>query len=134
MTLGVSTISAVGFWYGPWVAVIGGLVVTVAITIALSWFGRTEVAVDHSGIRVGPSVLEWPWVGSVEVLDAPGTKARLGVDANVRAFITQRPWLAEAVVITVDDAADPHPYWLITTRSPARLAAAIASARAKAQS
>ncbi len=130
---GATTIIAVGFWYGPWVAFGGGLVVTALLTVALAWFGRTVVAVDASGVRVGPSLLEWPWVGPVEVLDATATRARLGVDADARAFTAQRPWLAESVVVTVDDAADPHPYWLISSRRPAQLAAAIETARAQAR-
>ncbi len=126
---GVTTIMAVSFWYGPWVAFGGGLFVTAAITVGLAWLGRTEVAVEARGVRVGPSLLEWPWAGPVEVLDAAATRDRLGVDADARAFVTQRPWLAECVVVTVEDAADPHPYWLISSRRPAQLAAAIESAR-----
>lgn len=126
---GASTIVAVGFWYGPWVAFGGALVVAAGVTILLAWFSRTEVAVDASGLRVGPALLEWPWLGSVEVLDAAATRERLGVGADARAFVTQRPWLNESVLVTVDDAADPHPYWLITSRRPAQLAAAISTAR-----
>lgn len=134
IAFGVSSIVAIGFWYGPWVAFAGGLVVTAALTMGLAWIGRTEVAVDASGVRVGPSLLEWPWVGAVETLDAQATRARLGVDADARAFTTQRPWLAESVVVTVEDAADPHPYWLISSRRPGRLAAAIEASREQAGS
>ena len=130
-TIGASSIIAVGFWYGPWVAFGGGLVVTAVITVALAWFGRTEVAVGDDGVRVGPALLEWPWVSSVEVLDAAATRERLGVGADARAFVTQRPWLSESVVVTVDDPADPHPYWLISSRRPARLAAAVESTRSR---
>lgn len=133
VAIGASSIVAVGFWYGPWVAFGGGLVVTAAITVGLAWIGRTEVAVDAAGVRVGPSLLEWPWVGAVEVLDAETTRARLGVDADARAFTSQRPWLPESVVVTVEDAADPHPYWLISSRRPARLAAAIEASREQAR-
>lgn len=129
VVFGASTIIAVGFWYGPWVAFGGGLVVTAAITVLLAWFGRTEVAVGGEGVRVGTALLEWPWVGGVEVLDAEATRERLGVGADARAFVTQRPWLSECVVVGVDDAADPHPYWLISSRRPAQLAAAIEAAR-----
>lgn len=131
---GASTIIAVGFWYGPWVAFGGGLVVAAVITVALAWFGRTELAVDADGLRVGPSLLEWPWLGEVEVLDAAATRECLGVGADARAFVTQRPWLSESVQVTVDDAADPHPYWLVSSRRPAQLAAAIETARAQAAS
>lgn len=131
IVFGVSTVVAVGFWYGPWVAVGGALVVTAMVTVALSWAGRTDVAVEAHGLRVGPSVLEWPYVGEVEVLDADATRARLGVDADARAFVIQRAWLDESVVVAVNDPADPHPYWLIGSRRPAQLAAAIRRRRAE---
>lgn len=134
ITFGVSTIVAVGFWYGPWVAAGGALVVTAAITVGLAWIGRIDVAVDATGVRVGPSVLEWPYVGPVEVLDAEATRERLGVGADARAFTAERAWLTESVVVTVADPADPHPYWLIGTRRPARLAAAIERRRAEVRS
>ena len=58
----------------------------------------------------------------------------VAVGADARAFVTQRPWLSESVQVTVDDAADPHPYWLVSSRRPAQLAAAIETARAQAAS
>ena len=128
-----STISAVGFWYGPWVAAVGALVVTAVVTIGFAWAGRTDVSVDPTGLRVGPSVLEWPYVGRVEVLDAAATRERLGVQADARAFVTQRPWLNESVVVTLDDPADPHPYGLVGSRRPAQRAAAIERRRAGVQ-
>lgn len=125
IVFGVSTIFAVGIWYGPWVAAAGALVVTAAITVALAWAGRIDVAVDDRGLRVGPSLLEWPYVGSVEALDAEATRQRLGVKADARAFTVEKAWLSESVLVTVADPADPHPYWVIGTRRPAQLAAAI---------
>ncbi|MDO5534278.1 MAG: DUF3093 domain-containing protein [Propionibacteriaceae bacterium] len=124
-----STVWAVGFWYGPAAAVGGALVVIAAITIGVAWVSRTDVAVDANGLRVGPSVIEWPWVGEVEVLDAEATRERLGVGADARAHLALRPWLTESVLVQVNDDADPHPYWLIGSRTPHQLAAAIASAR-----
>ncbi|HEY5784856.1 MAG TPA: DUF3093 family protein [Microlunatus sp.] len=36
-----------------------------------------------------------------------------------------RPYAKEAVELTLDDPADPVPYWLVSTRRPTRLAEAI---------
>jgi hypothetical protein len=131
IVFGVSSVVAVGFWYGPWVAAAGALVVTAATTVLLAWAGRTDVAVTEKGLRVGPSVLEWPYVGRVEALDAEATRELLGVKADARAFTVEKAWLTESVVVTVDDAADPHPYWVIGSRRPAQLADAIERRRAE---
>ena len=127
--VGVSTAVAIGFYLGPWVAVAAGVVTVAAVTAVVGWWGSTEIVVDADGVRVGPSLLEWPYVGAVEVLDRTRTRERLGVNADAAAHVVQRPYLSESVLIQVRDAADPHPYWLVSSRSPAGCAAAIADAR-----
>lgn len=132
VAFGSTSALAMGLWFGAEGAIAGGLGVTALVTIAVAWIGRTEIVVDASGLRVGDSLLEWPWAGQAEVLDSERTRALLGVDANAAAFVVQRPWLPEAVTVTVEDAADPHPYWLVSSRRPVQLTAAIERARAKA--
>lgn len=132
LLFGVTTVVAMGVYLGGWFAVGGGLATTLLITLAVAWMGRTEIAVDEQGLRVGESLLEWEWTGDVEVLDEQRTRALLGVDADVRAFVVQRTWINEAIRIDVQDPADPHPYWLVSSRRPVHLAEAIRRARAGA--
>jgi len=127
--VGVSTAVAIGFYLGPWVAVGAGVVTVAAVTAVVGWWGSTEIVVDAPGGRVGPRLREWPYVGAGEVLDRTRTRERLGGHADAAAPVVQRPYLGESVIIHVHDAADPHPYWLVSSRSPAGCAAAIADAR-----
>ena len=64
-------------------------------------------------------------VGDVVPLDAGGTRRLAGRDADARAYLLLRPYLQRAVRIGIDDPADPTPYWLVSTRRPDRLAAAL---------
>ena len=63
--------------------------------------------------------------------DQPGLPTRAfafllpGQDADARAFLVLRPYLKRAVKVAIEDPGDPAPYWLIATRDPERLAAAI---------
>ncbi|MFT3874977.1 MAG: DUF3093 domain-containing protein [Propioniciclava sp.] len=134
VAFGSTSALAMGLWFGIEAAIAGGLGLTALITIAIAWMGRTEIVVDGDGLRVGVNLLEWPWAGEVEALDTARARALLGVEANAAAFEVQRPWLGEAVRIEVADAADPHPYWFVSTRRPAQLAAAIERARTKEDS
>jgi len=127
--VGVSTVTAVGFYLGPWIAAALGVVTAAGIVIALGWYGSLSVRVDAAGLRVGPALLEWEYLGEPHPLDAAATRRRLGADADVRAFVAARPYLREAVEVPVRDAADPHPYWLVCTRQPGRLAAALRAGR-----
>ncbi len=126
---GITTVTAVGFYLGPWWAVGSGIVTAIGLAIALLLMGRPVAVVGPDGVRVGESLLEWPYVGAVEMHDAAATRRRLGVDADARAWVVQRPYIPGSIEIAVDDAADPHPYWLVSTRFPAQFAAAIERGR-----
>jgi hypothetical protein len=60
-------------------------------------------------------------------LTAADKRDLLGPYADPEAFVVQRPWISGAVQVRVADDADPTPYWLISTRNPERLAAALSS-------
>ncbi len=49
----------------------------------------------------------------------------MGSEADARAYLLVRPYLKRAVRVTVVDPADPTPYWLVGTRHPEALAAAL---------
>ena len=49
----------------------------------------------------------------------------MGADADARAFLVLRPYLKRAVRVPMQDPADPTPYWLVGSRHPDALAAAI---------
>lgn len=109
--------------------VIGALVVAVAVEIALMVSFSAKVTVSDDGVRAGRAVLEWPYVGSVTRLTRDEVRLRFGRDADPRAYVLYRSYADEAVEITVEDQADPHPYWLISTSDAGALAGAIEKAR-----
>ena len=125
----LSFVTAVGFYLGRWFALGSALVTAVGITAVLLHIGRPAIEVDGRGVAVGGSLLEWQYLGDVVARDEPGTRNRLGPDADARAFVVERPYIAGSVEIAVRDAADPHPYWLVSTRQPQQLVAAIARGR-----
>ena len=102
--------------------------VTFATWLVLG-YGWVRISVDDHEIRAGPARLEWPWVGTVTALDEEETKAALSVAADPRAYLVTRPYIATAVRIEVNDPADPHPYWLVSSRNPDDFVAAAQNAR-----
>lgn len=123
----ISVLVAAGFALG----LVWGLALT-AISAALVAavlvpYGHARIEVDDRGLRAGDAFIEWPWVGAVAHLDQTATQQRLRGRADARAYLFQRPYLTEAVEVTLADPADPHPYWLITSRHAEQLAAAIAA-------
>lgn len=113
---------------GPAVWALTAVFVLVAGALLLG-YGRVRIAVGTDGVRVGRALLDWGACGPVEALDDGATKRLRGVEADARAYLVLRPYLSRAVRLQVDDPADPTPYWLISTRHPERLVAAVEAAR-----
>jgi hypothetical protein len=120
-----------GFDWEPALAVYGAIVVPLAAFL-ISW-GWLRIEVSRGLLRVGKSVLPLAQAGQVTVLDTDQTRALRGPRADPAAFLLARPYLPEAVYVTVEDPAGVTPYWLIGTRRPGELAAAIEAARPAAR-
>jgi hypothetical protein len=129
MFFGLTFVTAVGFYAGPLVAVVAGVLTAAGVAAALLWYGNVLVRVDATGLHAGGAVLEWPYAGEVRVLDRAATRARLGAGADHAAWLLVRGFVPCSVEVAVADPADPHPYWLVSTRDADRLAQAIADCR-----
>jgi Protein of unknown function (DUF3093) len=117
----------------PWpIIIVGGLLAgCVALLISL---GRGSVQVSTAAVRAGGAVLPLAAVREVVALDEPQTIALRGPRADPAARLYSRPYLRESVYLAVDPAAIGVgvPYWLIGTRHPAELAAAVERCRVQA--
>ncbi|MBK9696922.1 MAG: DUF3093 domain-containing protein [Propionibacteriaceae bacterium] len=127
----VSFVTAVGFYFGPWVSVVAGVLTGVGVIATLLWHGSILVRVDEQGVKADGAVLEWAWLGTATALDAAATRRRLGPGADHRAHLIIRGYITTAVELTVNDPDDAHPYWLVSTRRPRELVQAIEEARAR---
>jgi hypothetical protein len=106
-------------------------VVLLPLTAAGLWaLGRIHVAVRAGELHVDDAHLPVHFICEVTSLDATARRLVLGPHAEPHAFVVQRPWVRGAVQIHLDDPADPTPYWVISSRHPEGLAAAIQAARA----
>lgn len=128
------------FWIAMIVAVSGVVAWLVAAGIGavgfalLTRMGWARVEVTAGELRAGRARIPLSLVGGAEPLDAENTRRVLGVDADVRAYLLTRPYLKRSVRVALTDPADPTPYWLISTRRPDHLAAAITAAKAGSRS
>jgi Protein of unknown function (DUF3093) len=113
------------------VAGIVTLVVAVLITGGLIAYGRAQVTVSTEGFRAGTALLPLWAVGQVTPLDAAETHTLAGPQADPRAFLELRGYIRSAVRVQVADESDPTPYWLVSTRYPARCAQALDAAKAR---
>jgi len=105
-----------------WSATAVLLVVMVGLFLA---YGSPRVDVEDGWLRVGRARIAGEFLGGAEPLDAAETRRVAGPGADARAYLLVRPYLKRAVRVTVVDPADPTPYWLVGTRHPEALAAAL---------
>jgi hypothetical protein len=94
----------------------------------LAW-GALTIEVADGELRVGSRCLPLGQVGQVTALDRAQTRALRGPRANPEAYLLVRPYLPEAVYIEVVGQPADRPYWLIASRRPDELAAAVSGAR-----
>lgn len=88
----------------------------------------TVVRVDDRVVRAGRARLPHAAIASVVVLDGDGMRQSRR-HGDPRDYLVLRAWTSRrGVAIDLADPRDPHPRWVITSRHPDRLAAAIAQA------
>ena len=138
-----------------WPIAVAIYVVLLGLVATLLWsWSRPTVLVSAGELRAGQACLPLAAVGEVTALDETQTRSLRGPRGDPAAFLLLRPYLRRAVYIEVArpgaetrahrrlrglrprvETARPAvaaPYWLIGTRHPAELVAAINGARAAA--
>lgn len=121
--LAVAYGSALGLPAGAAVGTIG-----VGLAAWLLWITSPVVAVDAAGLHAAGAVLPAWALGPATVLDGAGVAQRRGPGCDARTYLVLRPWsAARAVLVAVRDPQDPHPAWLVSSRRPESLAAAVAA-------
>ena len=123
--LGAEAYFLVGGFVPP--LVIGVLAVIVA-TFLVHW-SAAVVEVTGTGLRADGAVLPLSEVSEAVALDDRQSAALRGPRADPAAHILLRPYLKRAVYVGLTDPAGSVPYWLVATRHPDELAAAIERAR-----
>ena len=98
----------------------------------LSW-GRVRIEVSRGELRAGSATLPLALAGQVAALDEAQTRALRGPRADPSAFMLLRPYLSRAVYIEISGEHQERPYWLLGSKRPTELAAAIERSRPQAR-
>ena len=85
--------------------------------------GRAQLEVRDGTLMAGGKVLPLATVNKVIPLDERQSARLRGPKADPAAHLYSRPYLKQSVYLAVEDPRVP--YWLIGTRHPAELAAAV---------
>lgn len=109
-------------------------VVAVVIPVLFGWLflavGRERVDVESDGqgggvLYAGSAQLPFDAIARSAVVPATAKQAAMGRQLDPEAYVVHRGYIPTMVIVVLDDPADPTPYWLISTRDPEGLAAAL---------
>jgi hypothetical protein len=116
----------------PATVALAATAVLVGLTVlVLVGYGSAEVSLHDGVFRAGRASIPATLLADPEPLDRARTRAVAGVEADARAYLLIRPYVPQSVRVRVTDAADPTPYWLVSTRHPTTLAEELATAIAE---
>lgn len=115
-----------GYFYevlsSPWPPVVmAGLGAACAVLLLL--LGRARIEVTGQALTAGGRELQLGTVTQVTTLDERQTALLRGRHADPAAYLYSRPYLKQSVYLGTTDQRVP--YWLIGSRHPAELAAAV---------
>ena len=130
----IALAGALGIAYGHFLGATIGWITTAiseAVLGGILWFRAAPIVrIDDQVFRAGPARLPLRFVGEIQVLTEAATRSLRGPTTDPDAYLCLRLAVARrAVAVVVADPQDPHPYWLVTSRHPERLAAALTQAR-----
>ena len=119
--LGAGELAAGFSWQVGAIALAAALAPTLSVLVILS---RLTVRVDGVGIHAGGRTMTYDEMESVEALDGKRTKAQAGPQADPAAVLVFRGYIRESVLVRPLDPR-PVPYWLVSTRAPQQVVAAV---------
>lgn len=111
-------------------------VLSVLPTWALLWLSRTRVTVTSGpegvSLRAGTATLPAEFISRLAEIPASAKSAAMGRQLDPAAYLQHRAWVGTMVLVVLDDPDDPTPYWLVSTRRPKALIAALDGAQPRA--
>ena len=107
------------------IAITATVIVAVPCLYVVWRYGSLLISVDADGLRVGRASIDHAHIGAVEPLHRAEYRLKLGTGADARGYLVTRPYIDRGVLVPIADDSDPTPYWLVSSRRPDALAAAL---------
>jgi hypothetical protein len=98
--------------------------------VVLLIIGGPVIEVTDTAFRAGRANLPLTVVGTVTAHQGEDARYERGVGLDARTWLLIRGWISPIVKIQLVDPGDPTPYWVVSSRHPELVVAAIAAARA----
>ena len=87
------------------------------------------VRVQNGELIAGPATISTRLLGEATTFEKNEATQERGPRLDARAWLLIRGWIDPVVRVPIVDPTDPAPYWIISSRHPTKLAAAINESR-----
>lgn len=84
-----------------------------------------KIEFDGENLEVGRARISRNFIEDISALSHTEMALIRGRDADPRCWMALRFWIPTGVKVDINDPADPTPYWLVSIKKAAALAAAI---------
>jgi hypothetical protein len=140
-------------WPAPWLFISTALVIpasllvflpistTAGVVVAIVLYaacvgaliaGSPVIEVTDTEFRAGRATLPLSIVGTVEGFSGEEARAERGTRLDARTWLLIRGWISPVVKIQNLDERDSAPYWVVSTRHPEAVVAAVEAATQRA--
>ncbi|GLI28750.1 hypothetical protein ARHIZOSPH14_29920 [Agromyces rhizosphaerae] len=142
-------------WPTPWMIVVSLLLIPASILVlapvslpagivtgivlylgTLGAFVAAAPVVEVTGteLRAGKASIPLALTGEATAHEGADATAERGVRLDARAWLLIRGWVPHVVKVPIVDEQDPTPYWIVSSRRPTEMAAAINGSRRPSES
>lgn len=114
------------------ISMLAGIITAVILytgCVVVLILSSSEIMVADGRLRAGKAQVSLEHVGRVEAFTDQEAFRQRGSELDARAWLLIRGWVRDVVRVHIEDPADPVPYWLLSTRRPKELVAALEKAR-----
>ena len=104
------------------IAVAAGLYLAILVLLYVT---TPTIEVADGELRAGRARIPLDFVARAAGFRGAEATAERGTRLDMRAYLLLRGWIDPVVRVELDDPDDPTPYWLVSTRRPDELVAAL---------
>ena len=119
-SLALAIYAALGTRWG-WIS----LLIQLLGLLFLSQKSALDIEVTDTHLQVGKAQIERKFLGKIEVLSSEEMRRGRGPLSDPAGYMALRFWIPAGVKIEINDAHDPTPYWLVSSKKAQPLAAAL---------
>jgi hypothetical protein len=110
------------------VNVVAGVITAVVLFAALAamlTFMAPVITVENGVLTAGTAQIPLEFLGEPLAFTQGAATIQRGQKLDARAWLCLRGWVDPVVKIPLEDPNDPTPYWLVSSRNPEGLKAAL---------